>query len=149
MKLLSVFSLASLFLLFAGCDGDGDGTTTTETTTEETDTVAETNGPVTLDTGSATIPPGASPVVSSFSVFETGLLQGRAEWGVQPPVLGLYLIHESSTTGSRSYSESPANVMMEVTQELLNEGNLWLLRIHNPDSQVEASLAISVTLVPK
>jgi hypothetical protein len=143
MRVLTLFLIATLSVVVIGCDGDGDGTTT-----EETETVDQTDGTFTLDSGSATIAPGDSPVVSSFSVFETGIIEGKVEWNTGPSKLHLYLVHESSATSSRHSAESPATVLMEVTEYLLDNGNDWVLRIYNPDTDTAAALGYTVTHTP-
>ncbi len=149
MKLLSVVSIALLSVLVLGCDGDGDGIgVTTDTTAEETETAEETTAPVTLDTGSDTIGPDTASVVSDFNVFETGVIQARVEWSSGPSKLNIYLSHISGPNVYEGDVESPATVLMEATQDLVDDSNNWVLRVHNPDALLQAEIDYTVRFTP-
>jgi hypothetical protein len=151
MRLLSVFSIALLFLLVVGCDGDGDGTTTTtaETTAEETGTVEETRTTVTIDSGSDTVKPGKFRILSAFSLFDTGMLEARVEWNTGPSQLDAGLLHKPGGPTETTFgAESPVTLAMEVTQALLDDSNDWELQVNNPDSDLEATVDFWVRFTP-
>ena len=149
MKLLSVFSVAALFLLFLGCDGDGDGIgVTTDTTTEETDTAGETKAPVIIDSGSDTVAPSSYSVVSDFDIFETGTIEGTVEWSTGPSKLGLILAHDSTVRVEQDNVESPATVAMQATQDLLNNSNGWVFVVDNTDLTLQADIDFTLRFTP-
>ena len=147
MKLLSVFFIAMLFVVVAGCDGDGTPATT-ETTTEETQTAEETKTPVTIASGSATVPVDNSLRVCYFSVFETGIIEGRLEWSAGPTQLYIALVHESGAYVEKDNVESPATIQMQATQGLLNDSNDWGLYVINPDTVESVTVNFTVRLTP-
>ena len=147
MKILSVFTITLLFFLVVGCDGDSDGTTT-ETTTEETDTVEETQGPVIIDSGWATICPDCTLIASNFDIFETGVIEARVEWSPGPSKLDLTLAHDSTVSVKVAQAHPPAIVLMEATQDLLDNSNGWQLFIYNPDWTLQAEIDFTVRFIP-
>ncbi len=149
MKLLSVVSIALLSVLVLGSDGDGDGIgVTTDTTAEETETVEETTAPVIIDTGSETIEPGDADVMSHFNIFETGVIEARVEWSSGPSKVDLTLTHDSTVSATQVSVESPAAVLMQATQDLLNNSNGWVLVVNNPSGSEQAIVDYIVRLTP-
>jgi hypothetical protein len=147
MKLLSVFSIAALLVLFAGCDGDGDGTTT-ETTTEETDSVEETKGPVTVESGWATVCPLCTLIAANFDISETGVIEATVDWTPGPSKMDLTLAHESTVSVKEAQAYPPATVIMQATQDLLDNGNNWQLFVYNPWNNSQAEIDFTVTFTP-
>ncbi len=150
MKLLTVFSIDLLFALVIDCDGDGDGdgTTTSDTTTEETETVEETEGPVTIDSGWATIGPDSTLIASNFDIFETGVIEARVEWSSGPSKVDLTLAHDSTVSVKEPQAHSPATVLMQATQVLLDNSNGWQLFVYNPDLTLQVDIDFTVTFTP-
>ncbi len=143
MKLLSLSLIAMLSVIVAGCDGDGDDTTTTTTTTETT--TEETQTTATIASGSDTFHFSGDPeddrVLSSFSVFETGMLEARVEWSTGPLKLDIILFHSGSGAAEYAFNvESPATVLTEVTQDLLDAGNGWQLLI---DTDIASEVTVN------
>jgi hypothetical protein len=142
--------MATLFALVVGCDGDGDGAATTaETTTGETETVEETRTTITIVSGSDTVEPREFSILSAFSLFDTGMLEGRVEWSTGPAQLDVGLTHQpGGPTEVKMGVESPASVAMEVTQDMLDDSNDWELQLYNPDSDLGATVDYRVRFTP-
>ena len=146
MKLLSVFSIAMFFVVVAGCDGDGGGGTTT--TAEETETTEETGMPVTIDTGTETIDPADADDLSDFNIYETGVIEGRIEWSSGPSKVDVVLSHDSNVSVTQGSVESPATVLMQATQDLLNYSNGWILTVYNPSGSEQVTVDYMVRFTP-
>jgi hypothetical protein len=140
-----------MFVVVVGCDGDGDGgTTTTETTSEETGTVEEPKGPVTVDTGSETIDPWDDVVLSVFDIYETGLVKARVEWSSGPSTLSISLVHVFGV-GEGVFQpsiQSPAVLEMQATQDLLDNSNQWVVNVSNSSGSEQAMVNYTVTFMP-
>jgi hypothetical protein len=149
MKALSVLATAIAFFLVVGCDGDGEGVgVTTETTTEETETTEETQSPVTIDTGSHTVGTQCKSTLSDFNIFETGTLEATVKWYTGPPKLDVALTHDAGSSESTTDAQSPASLMMEVTQDRLDDANGWILEVYNPDTCMEVTVDFVVRFTP-
>jgi hypothetical protein len=145
MKLQGLFCIAALSLSLLGCDGDGDGI---GVTTDTTDTTEETKAPVIIDTGSGTVAPSDYSVLSDFDIFETGIIEGTAEWSSGPSKLNLILSHDSTVKVQQNDVESPATVLMEATQDLLNNSNGWVFVVDNTDLTLQADVDFTVRFTP-
>ena len=149
MRFLSVFAIALLFALAAGCDGDGDGVgVTTDTTTEETDTTEETKTPVTIDTGTETIDPASAETLSDFNIYETGMIEATVEWSSGPSKIDVVLQHDSTVDVSLGDVESPATAVMQATQPLLDNSNGWKLIVYNPSGSDQVTVNYTVRFTP-
>ena len=146
MKPLTALLMALLLAGVLGCDGDGDGTT--DTTAEETGTVEETKAPVIIDAGSDTVGPKQYGVVSSFSVFETGMLEARVEWSNGPSKLDLILAYDGVAGVSQGDLESPATLVTQVTQDLLGNSDPWNLVVYNIDDTLQVDVDFTVRFTP-
>jgi hypothetical protein len=153
MKLLSLFSIAPLFFLVAGCDEDGDDTapaateTVTEIIKETTEECDERRVSVVLDTGSDTLLKDITKTVSSFSVFETGMLEAIIVHSGMDNI-DASLIHVSGASEDVTDAPSPVNLLMQVTQALLDNGNDWILEVTNLDYNSGMSLEFIVRFSP-
>jgi hypothetical protein len=145
MKILSPFLMAVLIAVVAGCDGDGGGATAD---TEETGTVEGPKGPETVVTGSQTIPKTEGfPIF--FEIYETGLIQARVEWSSGPSHLAVQIFHDYSQQGVSQVSiASPAILELQTTQDLLDDGNTWILVIDNDDMTLQVEINYTVTFTP-
>ena len=149
MKLLSMFSVALLSALVAGCDGDGEGIgVTTDTTADRTETVEETKGAVTIDTGSETIDPLDTGTLSDFDIHETGAIEATIEWSSGPPKVAVTLVHDSTVGVTHDSAESPTTLIMQATQDLLDNSNGWSLWVFNPDAQESVTIYFTVRFTP-
>ena len=145
MRILKLFFIAALFVVAAGCDGDGDGI---GVTTEETETTEENQTPVTIDTGTETIDPVDAVTLSDFNIYETGVIEATVEWSSGPSKVDVLLEHNSGVSVMQANAESPATVLMEATQPLLDNSNRWILVVYNPSGSEQLTVDYTVRFTP-
>jgi hypothetical protein len=134
MKRFVILILVLLLIGILGCDGDGDGTVAIDTTTEEAETVEGPKGPVTIATGSEYLG-GLEYFYIPFSIPETGIIKATVEWSSPPLKLDVYLHHFGSGAFVPETSiQSPATVLMQATQDLLDNSDEWTLEVQNNTS---------------
>ena len=128
MKRFIVLIMALLFTTAIGCDGDGS-----EVPPPAPGHVPGTGtGGGILASGSKTVPAGTQLFLTSFSVSETGTLEGRLTWSGEPDEMSMYIFHVGSSTSFDTLGSSPLYRNIEVTQAMLNQGENFNFAVGNP-----------------
>jgi hypothetical protein len=127
MKRCAVVFVALLLTVVLGCDGDGDGAVDS---TEPSDVPDSGPEPEVLGRGTETIPAGNRQLLS-FTVSETGALQGRITWSGEPDEMYMFIFHSGSATFFDTTGSSPLFLNVEVTQAMLDQSDNFNFTVGN------------------